>query len=59
MVTLMFKKTFACTKCKHNIVEDVEQEEKLRLSGNCMEHTYLSNGVIADGGCETAVTTTR
>ena len=53
----MFSRNFACRKCKGNIGEAVEQEEKLCDEvGTVREFTYLGNRVRASGGCESAVT---
>ena len=53
----MFSRNFTCRKCEGNIVEAVEQEEKI-----CDEvetvgvFMYFGYGVSAGGGCEAAVT---
>ena len=48
---------FTCRKCKGNITEAVEQEEKLCDEVETVrEFIYLDDMMIVDGGCEAAVT---
>ena len=48
---------FTSRRCEGNIVETVEQEEKLRDEVETLqETTYLGDRVSAGGGCEAAVT---
>ena len=57
MVTTKFARSFAHRKCKWNIGEAVEQEEKwCDEVETAKEHTYLGDRVSAGGGCEAAVT---
>ena len=52
----MFSRRFAGRKCEGNIVEAVEQEERLcDKVETVMEFTYLGDWVSAGGGCEAAV----
>ena len=52
----VFKK-FSCKKCEGIIGDTVEQEEKICDEFETVrKFTYLGDGVIAGGGCDSAVT---
>ena len=52
-----FSGNFTCLRCEQNIVEAVEQEEKLCDEVETVsEFTYLGDRVSAIGGCEAGVT---
>ena len=56
-VTPKISRNFTCRKCEGNIVEAVEQEEKICDEvGMVKQFTYLGYWVSAAGGCEAAVT---
>ena len=56
-MTPTFSRSFTCRKCVGNIVEAVEQEDKLCDEVETVrEFTYHGDRVSAGGGCEVAVT---
>ena len=56
-VTPRFSRNFTCSKCEGNIVEAVDQKEKLCDEVKTVrEFAYLGDRVSAGGGCEAAVT---
>ena len=56
-MTSKFSMNFKCRKCDGNIVEAVEQEEKLCDEVKTVrELKYIDDKVSEGGGCEAAVT---